>query len=103
MGTKTIGKFVYKHYVDRDALLDFANNHKDGQIGCNDIARFPTADVVEVRHGEWYRHDKKKHGDTCYYCSVCEKMALADCMIWELSDYCPHCGAKMDGEVEKKK
>ena len=46
--TITIGKFVYKHYIDRDALLDFAHNHKDGQIGCNDIARFPTADVVEV-------------------------------------------------------
>lgn len=60
----------------------------------------PTADVAEVRHGEWYRHDKKKHGDTCYYCSVCEKMALADCMVWELTDYCPNCGAKMDGKGE---
>ena len=58
----------------------------------------PTADVAEVRHGYWYRHDKKKHGDTCYYCSVCEKMALADCMVWELTDYCPNCGAKMDGK-----
>lgn len=52
----------------------------------------------DVAEGHWYRHDKKKHGDTCYYCSVCEKMALADCMIWELTDYCPNCGAKMKGE-----
>ena len=56
------------------------------------------ADVVEVKHGKWYKHDKKIHGDTCYYCSVCEKMALSDCMVWELTDYCPNCGAKMDGE-----
>lgn len=64
-------------------------------------------DAVEVRHGKWYQHDKKKAGDDCYYCSVCEKMALSeDCMCWELTDYCPYCGAKMDGAggepVEKK-
>ena len=58
----------------------------------------PAADVVEVKHGKWFRHNKKKHGDTCYYCSVCEKMAIADGYCWELTDYCPHCGAKMDEE-----
>ena len=58
----------------------------------------PTADVAEVKHGYWYKHNKKIHGDTCYHCSVCEEMALSDCMIWELTDFCPHCGAKMDGE-----
>ena len=68
------------------------------KLAIKNIKRFPTSDVVEVRHGKWYKHDKKKHGDTCYYCSVCEKMALADCMVWELTDYCPHCGSKMDGE-----
>lgn len=57
----------------------------------------PTADVVEVKQGKWYRHTKKEHGDTCFHCSVCEKMALSDCLVWELTDYCPHCGAKMDG------
>lgn len=57
-----------------------------------------TADVVEVKHGKWYRHNKKEHGDTCYYCSVCERMALSDCMVWELTKFCPHCGADMRGE-----
>lgn len=61
------------------------------------------ADVVEVKHGKWYRHDKKTHGDTCYHCSVCEKMALTDCgMVWELTPYCPFCGAKMDGGKENE-
>ena len=62
------------------------------------LEQTPAADVVEVRHGKWYKHDKKKHGDTCYHCSVCENYALSDCMVWELTDYCPYCGAKMDGE-----
>ena len=66
------------------------------------MTKIPTADVVEVRHGKWYQHNKKKHGDTCYHCSVCENYALSDCMVWELTDYCPHCGAKMDGERSKK-
>lgn len=59
------------------------------------------ADVVEVKHGYWYRHDKKIHGDTCYHCSECEKMALTDCgMVWELTPYCPFCGAKMDAKED---
>ena len=65
------------------------------------ISALPAADVVEVKHGKWYRHDKKTHGDTCYHCSVCEKMALTDCgMVWELTPYCPFCGAKMDGKED---
>ena len=50
----------------------------------------PTADVVEVKHGEWsiaigYDINKKVK------CSVCELMT------YEPTAYCPHCGAKMDG------
>lgn len=65
------------------------------------IDDMPASDVVEVKHGKWYRHDKKIHGDTCYHCSVCEKMALTDCgMVWELTPYCPFCGVKMDGKED---
>ena len=61
----------------------------------------PAADVVEIKHGKRYRHDKKIHGDTCYHCSVCERMPLTDCgMVWELTPYCPFCGAKMDGDSD---
>lgn len=98
-------------YIEREALRQFPIrlNHYDKEhgnehfvLGIESVLEYaenlPKADVAEVRHGYWYRHDKKKHGDTCYYCSVCEKMALADCMVWELTDYCPHCGARMDGK-----
>ena len=33
-------------YIDADKLITFANNHKNKMIDANDIARFPTADVV---------------------------------------------------------
>ena len=85
-------------------------NHHDGikckSCGIDDalmlLEEAPEEDVAEVKHGKWYKHDKKIHGDTCYYCSVCEKMALSDSMVWELTDYCPNCGAKMDRERKEK-
>lgn len=35
-------------YVDVDKLMNYTRNLKDKTIDCNDIARFPRADVVEV-------------------------------------------------------
>ena len=34
--------------IRRSELLEFAHNHVDGTIDCNDIARFPTIDAVQV-------------------------------------------------------
>lgn len=49
-------------------------------------ARFKNkADVQEVKHGEWYV-------DSPFACSICD--GLNDYK----DDYCPHCGAKMDGD-----
>jgi hypothetical protein len=61
----------------------------------NRLEAMPAADVVEVRHGErvvkklnnpFYESKKSPH------CSECNYM----CFI--RYDYCPNCGAKMDGE-----
>lgn len=66
----------------------------------SDIDEIPTADVVEVRHGEWitkciassssgfewYMH-------TCSNCGDFYKTVLPDGY-----KYCHNCGAKMDGE-----
>ena len=75
-----------------------------------DLANFidsqPTADVKEVKHGYWEDLYKGKYDNPLYTCSECYCRALrkveADCLgheiiRQELSTYCPHCGAKMDG------
>ena len=57
----------------------------------------PTADVVEVKHGEW-KHE-------CLECSVCKRniSEICDADSYLTSDieyelrFCPFCGAKMDG------
>ena len=48
----------------------------------------PTADVVEVVHGEW--KPNSLNGFKIYDCSNCGIHMEAK---W---DYCPNCGAKMD-------
>ena len=63
----------------------------------------PTVDAVEVVHGRWlYDSGSGKH-----FCSACDENALSfkkDTLgfgeVYEvfLTDYCPNCGAKMDGE-----
>ena len=82
-----------KEYIEREALINFANNHITKSLTMNDIARFPAADVAPVRHGRWINEN--------FYtrCSVCGKMAIYDKYGQEVeSDFCPNCGAKMGGE-----
>ena len=60
------------------------------------IANTPTADVVEVRHGVWIEQ-RRDYGEYMvtegFKCSLCglEKMDND-------YNYCPDCGARMDGE-----
>lgn len=56
------------------------------------IKSVPAADVVEVRHGRWI-------GKT-YKCSLCGKWV--DPLQGDADmNYCPNCGAKMDGEEQE--
>ena len=86
-----------------------------------DISELPAADVAEVRHG-WWILEANKDKVNCRWnvtaeCSNCcdEKKeiwagffpnvpdwlardtALIDAKSVKLSNYCPNCGAKMDG------
>ena len=57
----------------------------------------PTADVQEVRHGRWISNDLGGY-KWAYYCSEC---GWVDGYPFnDRHKYCPHCGAKMDGERE---
>ena len=54
------------------------------------IKNAPTAGVAEVKHGEWICLEAEIG---LYCCSLCEhKILRTEC------NYCPECGAKMDGE-----
>ena len=94
-------------YIKREELMEFPirRNHYDRKNGnkhfINGIEtvleyaeNLPAADVAPVRHGRWI--DAREYcGD--YMCSNCEALYGTNKF-----NYCPNCGAKMDGETEGK-
>ena len=61
----------------------------------DEVECFQPADVAPVRHGRWVEKEKYTFG-IMYDCSLCEDRILDNGHPW---NYCPNCGAKMDGEV----
>ena len=63
-------------------------------IGC--LEDTPAADVVEVRHSYWQCSNVRMSSRdiTCRYCHRTETINNGK----EDFEYCPHCGAKMDGK-----
>lgn len=61
----------------------------------------PAADVTPVKHGHWI--SEYDCGYITPHCSECGETALTKeetSYDYVYSSYCPHCGAKMGGEVE---
>lgn len=58
--------------------------------------RLIAADVAPVHHGHWEQVD-----DTKCKCSECEIITMiAQYPIGADANYCPNCGAKMDGDAK---
>lgn len=53
----------------------------------NELQKMPTADVAEVKHGEWV------HGECVSHCSECGVETYPE----NITPYCPNCGLRMDG------
>ena len=93
-----------KEYIEREAVMkiidDYGCTH-GGTLGSHSgavdvvgsaIYKLPAADVVPVKHGHWVK--EKSDVLIHWHCSVCE-----NCYYLEEpnANYCPNCGAKMDG------
>lgn len=95
-------------YIDREALYekaywhgehpDVGNPFPDGvdAIDIKDVDAIPAADVAPVRHGRWIEQEKYTFG-VMYDCSICGNRILDTGHSW---NYCPNCGARMDGGSE---
>lgn len=79
-------------YIDAEKLCEFARNHINKSVDCNDIMRFPLADVQEVKHGKWELIGKNVSKCTSCGCARNIKTQFG----W---NFCPVCGARM-GEEE---
>lgn len=95
-------------YIKRDEVLSKFNiddmmNVNGTLISLQDaretISNFPAADVAPVRHGKWVH----SHYENCseqfeiVKCSCCGHEAYAMAFYVRDGNYCPSCGAKMDG------
>lgn len=98
-----------KEYIEREALLNLIEENSETKFDWSecvdiDILRpaildMPAADVAPVVHGEWIQRMWKSECDwgsishRGITCSAC-KVEFVD---KEPTNYCPNCGAKMDG------
>lgn len=104
-------------YIDRDELMQKMlaklRDWRQGQTdfnsfvagyaqGCIDVENAPTADVAEVKHGEWKDdcvafYEGATNGYTCSSCGNFVSEETFDLIDFD-SDFCGNCGAKMDGK-----
>lgn len=65
----------------------------------NMLQDMPAADVAEVVHGQWVhsRYDNCSEQFDIVKCSRCGHEAYAVAYFVRGGNYCPNCGAKMDG------
>lgn len=102
-------------YIERENAYKLISEQKEKAIGMYskgrndglDIAKSiihskeqcPTADVVEVKHGEWFLLDECANEGV--YCSVCRKKVYRTEYANQKikSKFCPNCGAKMTERV----
>ena len=96
-----------KKYIEREALLKHLQECRETSVGsCPTFAviaaieayvgGMPAADVAPVVHGKWIEdHDYLK-------CPECGVMVKWDFTFFDIGNwnYCPNCGAKMDGKDE---
>lgn len=89
-------------YVDTDKVYEMASIHEDFKQNIADLTSLkevlddtPPADVEEVVHSDWHTATVRMTciDITCRNCHRTEKISITNYF-----EYCPHCGAKMDGE-----
>lgn len=91
-------------YIEREAALRTAHIMRPEDKGLEtELMNIPAADVAPVVHSRWLTWEEmfpsktpKKKNNLGVFCGSCKNHAD------NTSDYCPHCGARMDGDAERK-
>ena len=82
-----------KEYIEREKLNDMLDDFCVNESFYDALQTIPTADVAPVRHGYWVK--EKRDVLIHWHCSACKECFYLD---EPNAEYCPHCGAKMDGK-----
>mgnify|MGYP002523094974 CR=1 FL=1 len=95
MATNYIDRNALIEHIKKDPLFDFVEQY--GITGV--IESFPPADVQPVKHWRWVRdavYVDETTGEPClaWFCNQCGEPQMVG------TNFCPHCGAKMDMDGE---
>ena len=90
-------------YIEREAAIAAAfsanslgnSAFRDVYDTVNRLRLIPAADVQAVRHGRWIAVDF--HSVKCALCGFAVDIMKVDAHVLNHMNYCPNCGAKMDG------
>ena len=90
IGREAISEEIRKCYYKNPPNFSYGEGFDRGlDRAQRAILDAPAADVVLVRHGRWIA----SHDEFCA-CSICKYPVYVG---WNQTNYCPNCGAKMDG------
>ena len=78
-----------------NAVYDYCGNYEPKLL--DSIRDAPAVDAVPVKHGRWIISVTFGDKETYARCSVCRTTQIFF-NGKEPTNYCPNCGAKMDGE-----
>lgn len=77
-------------YIEREAAMEIVKRTSgDYAAAWSEIRKLPAADVVPVRHG------RRSYDGQCSECGGFDNFDPFR------SEYCPHCGARMDEGTDK--
>lgn len=96
-----MAEYIERSYIRKMAMLEMAytmETETDAAVVLRMIDDAPAADVAPVVHGRWngWHGDKMVAADEYrhYHYYSCNKCGIKSAVA---SNYCPSCGAKMDG------
>lgn len=94
---------ICKDCLHINVCKDYASYDKDSIISCDNFKN--KADYIEIKHGRWLKTKEPLGWQDvdCIECSTChESWVLDEALEFEVCsvywNFCPKCGAKMDGE-----
>ena len=86
--------------IEREAVIDLiTRRYENPEICTQEINSIPAADVAPVVHARWIhsRYEDCSEQFELVKCSQCNHEAYAMAFYVRGGNYCPACGAKMDG------